>query len=243
MAVSSSLNAFRFLFASMGCFMLASLVYTIITDGSPFRSELLTPWLTATLIDFYVNVAAISFWVAYKESSWANAIIWIILLVCFGSITTCAFIVKNLFDISSQGPPVQDPVRDVLFRYGGLWKMKCCSLLILKVIFIVLALFASGVVIYTLVIDGLPFRMELLTPWMVATLIDFYINVVAISVWVAHKESTLIGTIIWICLLICFGSIATCTYVAIQLFQLPDRHPMDRVFLACGTNNEVSSPE
>lgn len=33
----------RFLFSILGCLMLATLVYTIATDGSPFRKELLTP--------------------------------------------------------------------------------------------------------------------------------------------------------------------------------------------------------
>jgi len=37
-----------------------TLVYTCATDGSPFRPELLTPWMVATLVDFYVNVIAIS---------------------------------------------------------------------------------------------------------------------------------------------------------------------------------------
>jgi hypothetical protein len=63
----------------------------------------------------------------------------------------------------------------------------------------------AAVVIYTVITDGLPFRKDLLTPWMAATLLDFYINVFAISVWVAHKESNWISTAIWICLLICFG--------------------------------------
>jgi len=40
--------------------------------------------MTATLIDFYVNVFAIAVWVWYKESSWASRIIWTILLISFG---------------------------------------------------------------------------------------------------------------------------------------------------------------
>lgn len=238
---SSSLITYRIVFGALGCSMLATLIYTIVTDGSPFRLELLTPWLTATLIDFYVNVFAIAVWVFYKESSLIYAILWVILLVCFGSITTCAYIVKKLFDISSQGH-VQDPVRLVLFRNDSQRKMKCCSLLVWRVLFSALAVFMSAVVIYTVATDGLPFRSELLTPWMAATLIDFYINVFAISVWVAHKESTWIGAIIWICLLICFGSITTCTYIAIQLFQLSDRHPMYHVLLDCH-NKPATTPK
>ncbi|ONK80871.1 uncharacterized protein A4U43_C01F22680 [Asparagus officinalis] len=209
--------------------MLATLIYTLITDGSPFRSELFTPWLTATLIDFYVNVVAIAVWVAYNESSWVNTILWIILLICFGSITTCVYIVRKLVNVSTRGP--EDPVRLILSRNDGHQKMTCCSLLMWRVVFSVLAVFMSAVVIYTVATDGLPFRKELLTPWMAATLIDFYINVLAISVWVAHKESTWVGTVIWICLLICFGSITTCTYIAIQLFRLSDGDPMYYILL------------
>ncbi|CAL1411688.1 unnamed protein product [Linum trigynum] len=79
-------------------------VVVIVTDGSPFRTELLTPWMSATLIDFYVNVVALSVWVAYKETSWFSASTWIVLLICFGSATTCAYIAVQLFELSSQDP-------------------------------------------------------------------------------------------------------------------------------------------
>jgi hypothetical protein len=32
------------------------IIYTTVTDGSPLRLELLTPWMKATLVDFYTNV-------------------------------------------------------------------------------------------------------------------------------------------------------------------------------------------
>ncbi|KAK0576159.1 hypothetical protein LWI29_012977 [Acer saccharum] len=60
--------------------------------------------MTATLIDFYINVTALSVWVVYKESSWISAVVWIILLICFGSITTCVYIVQQLFCITCQDP-------------------------------------------------------------------------------------------------------------------------------------------
>ncbi|KAL0288300.1 UNVERIFIED_CONTAM: hypothetical protein Sangu_2664400 [Sesamum angustifolium] len=41
--------------------------------------------------------------------------------------------------------------------------------------------------------------------WMSATLIDFYVNVFALSVWVAYKESNWKTAALWIILLICFG--------------------------------------
>ncbi|RVW94849.1 hypothetical protein CK203_034536 [Vitis vinifera] len=50
----------RISFSLLGLLMLGTLIYTLLTDGSPFRKELLTPWMTATLIDFYINVVALS---------------------------------------------------------------------------------------------------------------------------------------------------------------------------------------
>ena len=43
MAVQGSLVAWRAVFAALGVLMVGTLVYTCATDGSPFRSELLTP--------------------------------------------------------------------------------------------------------------------------------------------------------------------------------------------------------
>ncbi|KAK9220000.1 hypothetical protein WN943_008647 [Citrus x changshan-huyou] len=108
---SSSVVIARIVFSVLGFLMLGTLIYTLLTDGSPFRKELLTPWMIATLIDFYINVAALSVWVAYKESSWVDAFFWIILFICLGSITTCAYIVLQLFHLSSQ-----DPIYLVLFN-------------------------------------------------------------------------------------------------------------------------------
>nr|XP_033508019.1 uncharacterized protein LOC104118591 isoform X2 [Nicotiana tomentosiformis] len=105
-----SLLTARILSLVLGCLMLGTLIYTIVTDGSPFRRDVFTPWLSATLVDFYVNIVALSVWVAYKESSWLSAAFWIILLICFGSISTCAYIALQLFSLSSQ-----DPVYLILF--------------------------------------------------------------------------------------------------------------------------------
>uniref|UniRef100_A0A0E0E366 Uncharacterized protein n=1 Tax=Oryza meridionalis TaxID=40149 RepID=A0A0E0E366_9ORYZ len=144
-------------------------------------------------------------WVIYKEVNWISSFFWVVLLYCFGSIATCAYVVVKLFEIKTSGPS-QDPL-DLLFLS-------------------ILGAMMAAVVIYTVITDGLPFRKDLLTPWMAATLLDFYINVFAISVWVAHKESNWISTAIWICLLICFGSITTCGYIVIQLFQVSYQDPI-----------------
>ncbi|KAJ0960004.1 hypothetical protein J5N97_000225 [Dioscorea zingiberensis] len=173
MAGCSSLMAYKTMFSVLGCLMVVTLVYTIFTDGSPFRRELLTPWMVATLVDFYVNVVCyfslpiilyflIGAWVVYKESTWISAVLWIIFLVCFGSITTCAYIVKKLGEISSHDP-VQNLLRQVFLRIGSEGKIKDSSIVFLKILFSMLGLLVFGIVTYTLITDGSPFRMELLT--------------------------------------------------------------------------------
>ncbi|KAG6776248.1 hypothetical protein POTOM_019754 [Populus tomentosa] len=56
----SAVMSARIAFSVLGFLMLGTLIYTLLTDGSPFRKELLTPWMVATLIDFYINVVALS---------------------------------------------------------------------------------------------------------------------------------------------------------------------------------------
>ena len=155
----------------------------------------------------------------------------IILFSCYlFSIATCAYVVVKLFEIKTSGPS-QDPLDLLFLRQGDLSERKSSFVIIGRIIFSILGAMMAAVVIYTVITDGLPFRKDLLTPWMAATLIDFYINVFAISVWVAHKESNWISTAIWICLLICFGSITTCGYIVIQLFQVSYRDPIYHVLL------------
>ncbi|KAJ1424953.1 hypothetical protein SESBI_11347 [Sesbania bispinosa] len=157
----------RTLFIVLGALMLATLLYTLFTDGSPFRTELLTPWMTATLIDFYINVVALSVWVAYKEPNWISSILWIILLVFLGSITTSAYIVLQLLKLSSQESS-QDPMYYVLLRHppknGTEPKRNHSFVATLRILFSILGIVMLGTLVYTLVTDGSPFRTELLTP-------------------------------------------------------------------------------
>ncbi|KAG2612507.1 hypothetical protein PVAP13_4KG294100 [Panicum virgatum] len=164
MAAQGSLFAWRAVFAALGVLMVGTLVYTCATDGSPFRPELLTPWMVATLVDFYVNVIAISAWVIYKEASWVSSAAWVVLLFCFGSAATCAYIVTKLFEVTPAGPS-QVPLDLLFIRQGNLSQRKCSYVIIGRVIFSILGIFMATVVIYTVITDGLPFRKELLTPF------------------------------------------------------------------------------
>lgn len=213
--------------------MAATLVYILCTDGSPFRKDVLTPWLATTLVDFYINVFVLAAWVSYKGSSWLAAVLWVILLVCLGSVTTCVYITIQLFMLSAENSS-HDPMYHLLLRHenkNGVVKRSSLQLVAARVTFSGLGCIMFGVLVYTLLNYGSPFHKELLTPWMAATLVDFYINVAPLSVWVIYKESSWFLAFAWIVLLICFGSIATCAYVAWQFFLLSPYDPLYLVLL------------
>jgi hypothetical protein len=67
-------------------------------------------------------------------------------------------------------------------------------------------------------------------PWMRATLWDFYTNVLVIFIWICYKEKTIISKGIWLILLVTLGSIASCTYMLIQLFRLPPKEGLKELF-------------
>ena len=92
----------------------------------------------------------------------------------------------------------------------------------LKVIFSVLLVWMCYVVISTSLQSNLFAQWNFLggIPWMRATLWDFYANVAVIFVWVCFKEKSIGLKILWLLLLVCLGSIASCAYVLIQLFRL-----------------------
>jgi hypothetical protein len=57
------------------------------------------PWMRATLWDFYANVFVIYLWIWYKEPSILLKIVWLIAMVCLGSIASCVYILIELFKL------------------------------------------------------------------------------------------------------------------------------------------------
>ncbi|CAM6091949.1 unnamed protein product [Calypogeia fissa] len=96
---------------SLGLIQAFTIIYTCATDGSPFRKELLTPWMGATLIDFYILIALIAAWVWYKESTWTRRLIWTALFIFFGSVTASWYVAIEFFKLS-----VDDPIHLVLLK-------------------------------------------------------------------------------------------------------------------------------
>ncbi|KAI6691154.1 hypothetical protein NL676_027982 [Syzygium grande] len=242
MAGSAAVTGLKAVFLVLGCFMVATLVYTIAVDGLPFRSDLLTPWMAATLVDYYINVVPLTAWVWYKESNFFSALLWTVLLVCLGSVTTCFYILLQFLKLSPQESS-QDPIYHVLLRYsskdGVEQNKQHFPVITARITFMALGCLMLVTLLYTIFTDGSPFRKELLVPWMTATLIDFYINVVALSVWVGYKESSWLSAFVWILLLICFGSISTCAYIVGGLFQLSSQDPLYLILFNNGNRKQV----
>ncbi len=57
------------------------------------------PWMTATLKDFYANTVVLFSWVAYKEQSYAQKLLWLVLFVCLGSIAVTFYVLLQLFKL------------------------------------------------------------------------------------------------------------------------------------------------
>jgi len=102
----------------------------------------------------------------------------------------------------------------------------------LKIVFSCLLVFMCYEVISTSLESNLFEQWDFLgsIPWMRATLWDFYANVLVIFVWVCYKEKNIVLKIIWLILLFCLGSIASCAYVLIQLFKLKKEEGLKELF-------------
>mmetsp|Transcript_25682 Transcript_25682/g.64808 ORF Transcript_25682/g.64808 Transcript_25682/m.64808 type:complete len:156 (-) Transcript_25682:179-646(-) len=82
---------------SLGCVAITTtVVYTLLTDGTPFRPELLTPWMTATLVDIYIAFLCCYAWIFYKERSWLARGLWLLAVLSTGSIAITAYVVLQL---------------------------------------------------------------------------------------------------------------------------------------------------
>ena len=64
--------------------------------------------------------------------------------------------------------------------------------------------------------------------WFQVTLLDAYLGFMVFYIWVAWRESSLTARIGWFVMIMCFGNMATCVYLILQLRRLsPDRSASD----------------
>ncbi|KAF5765668.1 hypothetical protein HanRHA438_Chr15g0718631 [Helianthus annuus] len=100
----SSVVAARVIFSVLGCLVLGVLIYTLILELSPSYIKYFASCFVTTAIDMNIYVVTFSVWIAYKESSWASALFWIVLLVCFRGVALCAYLVLELSYLSPHQP-------------------------------------------------------------------------------------------------------------------------------------------
>lgn len=67
-------------------------------------------------------------------------------------------------------------------------------------------------------------------PWMNATLIDFYANVVVLLVMVWYRERTILAKILWTLFFLTLGSMASCIYLLVTLFKMNKDDSLDKLF-------------
>lgn len=103
----------------------------------------------------------------------------------------------------------------------------------LKIFFTALLVWVCYTVIVTSLQSNLFAQWHFLgsIPWMRATLWDFYANAAVIYLWLCYKEKSIIAKIVWLILLVTLGSIATCSYVLIQLFKLQPGDGLNQFFV------------
>lgn len=64
------------------------------------------PWMTATLIDFYINTVVIFAWMAFRENKWSVRILWLVGFVLLGSIATTLYVLIQLFSLKKDEPVI-----------------------------------------------------------------------------------------------------------------------------------------
>ncbi|KAL7602791.1 uncharacterized protein LOC111884932 isoform X1 [Lactuca sativa] len=241
MAVSAwMVVAMKTLFSILACVMFATLLWATAMDGLASCIDLRDKWLVAALVNFYINFAFIGAWIVYKESSLIKAVILISIAIIVGSVVTCGYIALQFFKLSREESS-KDPLYFVLVRHqkkDALEHMRGPSVVTARVIISSLGFLILGTFIYTFVVYGSPIRVS---TCMIAVVIDFYFHVVALSVWVAYKESSWISAFFWILSLVCCGSIATCVYIVKQLFYLSPEQPVSLVLVNNSNRNLLTS--
>ena len=68
------------------------------------------------------------------------------------------------------------------------------------------------------------------SPWAMATLYDAYFGFLTFFCWLAWRERSLGGKIVWFALIMAGGNIAMSLYVLIQLFQLKPDESVSALF-------------
>lgn len=97
--------------------ILASMLAVTIWAGSEValwntpRAVATHPWFIATLFDTYFAFLTFYAWLAYKETSWAARISWLIAILLLGNIAMATYLLIELFRL-----PTNAPIQQLLLR-------------------------------------------------------------------------------------------------------------------------------
>ena len=108
---------------------------------------------------------------------------------------------------------------------------------VLKLLAAAIFLFMLTVTIRATLAQSLPaaWPAYAASPWAMATLWDAYSGFTLFWIWVAFREKSWPGRIVWLVLIYALGNIATAAYFFIALMQLRSDEPADRA----GAHNAI----
>ena len=93
---ASALLIMRAASGALSLFFTALLVYTCATAGSPFNSDLLTPWMTTTLVDYYLSLAPLYVVFYLRERSAVAGAATVLFCACLGACAVWAVVLLAL---------------------------------------------------------------------------------------------------------------------------------------------------
>lgn len=99
-----SVTTARAIYCTLGVLLLAVLIYTITLDIIKFYAVPVTPCLFTFMVDIYIYGVLFAVWIAYKESSWISAFMWILSIVLTQTLSMIIYIVWELFKLSPDEP-------------------------------------------------------------------------------------------------------------------------------------------
>lgn len=62
------------------------------------------PWGKATLLDLYASFLTVWIWMAFREPNWPRRLLWLVLLVCLGSVAIALYVLLALWRLPSGAP-------------------------------------------------------------------------------------------------------------------------------------------
>ena len=99
-------TALKILFATIFVWMTAVTIRTGLTISlwDAWDSFGDNPWAVATLYDAYFAFITFWVWVAYRETAMWARILWLLLILCLGSIAMSFYVLVRLFRLKPEQP-------------------------------------------------------------------------------------------------------------------------------------------